>query len=65
MTESTIAVTIRIPRSLAERAKRVAAEQERTLQAVYGRALRHGLDVGEEHDRIALEAIEAATGVDP
>ena len=50
----------RIPQSVAERAKHLAESQERTMQAVYTRALRLGLDAEEEHDIIAHEAIEAA-----
>ena len=44
-----------------ERAKQLAADQDRTVQAVYGRALRLGLDAEEERDIIAREAIEAVS----
>jgi predicted transcriptional regulator len=55
-----ITVSVRIPKSMTARVKRLAAEQDRTAQAVYTRALRFGLDLEEERHRIACEAIKAA-----
>jgi predicted transcriptional regulator len=60
MAEPLTVVTVRIPQEIAARAKILAAVQDRTVQAVYGRALRLGLELEEERDRIASEAIEAA-----
>lgn len=60
MSESLVMVSVRIPPAVAERAKRLAKSQDRTVQAVYSRALRLGLDLEEERDRIACEAIKAS-----
>jgi predicted transcriptional regulator len=60
MGDELIMVSVRIPRSVAERARQLAASQDRSLQAVYSRALRLGLDLVEERDKIACEAIKAA-----
>ena len=55
-----ITVSVRVPRSMTERVKRLAGEQDRTVQAVYTRAIRLGLDLEEERHRIACEAIKAS-----
>ena len=60
MDDSLVSVAVRIPRPIADRVKRLAGEQDRTIQAVYTRAIRLGLDLEEEHHRIACEAIKAA-----
>ncbi len=60
MSDSLIVVTVRIPQSVATRARQLAASQERTVQTVYGRALRLGLDIEEERDTIACTAIKAS-----
>ena len=39
-----VTVSIRIPKSMIERVKQLADQQERTIQAVYTRAIRFGLD---------------------
>jgi predicted transcriptional regulator len=62
MDDPLVMVSVRIPKSVAERATRLAKAQDRTLQAVYSRALRFGMDLEEERDRIACEAIKAAEG---
>jgi predicted DNA-binding protein len=58
MEDPLVVVSVRIPKSVAERAKWLAATQERTIQATYARALRVGMDLEEEYARIACEAIE-------
>jgi predicted transcriptional regulator len=58
--DTLITISVRVPRSMTERVKRLAVEQDRTVQAVYTRALRLGLDVEEDRHRIACEAIKAA-----
>jgi hypothetical protein len=45
---------------MTERVKRLAGEQDRTIQAMYTRALRLGMDLEEERNRIACEAIKAS-----
>jgi hypothetical protein len=60
MNDDLIMVSVRIPKTVAERARKLAASQDRTIQAVYSRALRLGMDLEEERGRIACEAIEAA-----
>ena len=55
-----VTVSVRVPRSMTGRVKRLAVEQDRTVQAVYTRALRVGLDLEEERQRIACEAIKAS-----
>lgn len=60
MDDPIITVSVRIPRSLTERVKQLSEQQDRTVQAVYTRAIRLGLDLEEERHRIACEAIRAA-----
>ena len=55
-----VTISVRVPRSMTDRIKRLAGEQDRTVQAVYTRALRLGLDVEEARRRIACEAIRAS-----
>ena len=60
MDDPLVTVSVRVPRSIADRVKRLSHEQDRTVQAVYTRAVRLGLDMEEERHRIACEAIRAA-----
>ena len=55
-----VTVSVRVPRSMTERVKRLAGEQDRTVQAVYTRALRFGLDLEEERQQIVCEAIKTS-----
>lgn len=55
-----VTVSVRVPRSMTERVKHLAGEQDRTVQAVYTRAIRLGLDLEEQRHRIACEAIKAS-----
>ena len=57
MDDPLVVVTVRIPRSLVDRAKQLSGQQDRSVQAIYARALRAGLDLEEERHRIACEAI--------
>lgn len=60
MDDTLVMVSVRIPSAVADRAKRLAKSQDRTVQSVYSRALRLGLELEEERDRIACAAIKAA-----
>lgn len=60
MNDDLVMVSVRIPKAVAERARQLAASQDRTIQAVYSRALRLGMDLEEERSRIACEAIKSA-----
>lgn len=55
-----VTVSVRVPRSMTDRVKHLATDQDRTVQAVYTRALRLGLDLVEEQHQIACEAIKAS-----
>ena len=55
-----VTISVRVPRSITERMKRLSGEQDRTVQAVYTRAIRLGLALEEERHRIACDAIKAA-----
>jgi predicted transcriptional regulator len=58
--EPLISVSVRVPRSVTERVKQLAKAQDRTVQGIYTRALRSGLDLEEDRHRIACEAIKAS-----
>ncbi len=60
MDDELIVVSVRMPRSLSDRAKAMANRQDRTVQAVFMRAVRLGLDQEEARERIACDAIKAA-----
>lgn len=60
MSDPLVTVTVRIPAAMTERVRRLAEEQDRTVQAIYTRAIRLGLDLEEERHRIACEAIRTA-----
>ncbi len=60
MDDPLVTVSVRVPKSLTARVKHLAEQQDRTVQAVYTRAIRFGLDLEEERQKIACEAIKAA-----
>ena len=60
MDDPLVTVSVRVPQSMTARVKQLAEQQDRTIQAVYTRALRLGLDLEEERHRIACEAIKAS-----
>lgn len=62
MADRLVAVTVRIPPALAARARELAQSQERTIQVIYARALRVGMEISEDIERAATVSVTTIPG---